>query len=100
VAVFKYTVLQYVLLEVSKHAEYIVYAIIFLQIYDEVPYLQFINFFFNMCEFMQLIAFCVVTFIYFTLSFTSTFCVFSQSVILQFLSQIYIMTKSKTDLVQ
>jgi hypothetical protein len=50
-------------------------------------------------SFMHLIAVCVVAFVYFTFPFTSTFCVFSQSVILQFLRQIY-MTKSKTDLVQ
>lgn len=44
-------------------------------------------------SFMHLIAFCVVAFVNFTFPFTSTFCVFSQSVsqsvILQFLRQIY-----------
>jgi hypothetical protein len=55
---------------------------------------------------MHLIAFCVVAFVNFTFPFTSTFCVFSQSVTMQFLRQmyiyiyIYIYDKNKTDLVQ
>jgi len=49
---------------------------------------------------MHLIAFCVVAFVNFTFPFTSTFCVFSQSVTMQFLRQMYIYDKNKTDLVQ